>query len=81
MPTVITINNNGSIRIEGDDFIIQDGTGTPFELQGRTKISLCRCGKSEKMPFCDGKHKGEFQSEVQAYSLPPLAPKPETPAS
>ncbi|MCS7074393.1 MAG: CDGSH iron-sulfur domain-containing protein [Bacteroidia bacterium] len=80
MPTIITINNNGSIRVEGDDFVIQDGSGNTFDLNGRTKIALCRCGKSGKMPFCDGKHKGEFQSEITAYTLPPLNPKPENPS-
>ncbi len=39
----ITINNNGSIRVEGD-FEIVDPTGRPFGLAGRTAIGLCRCG-------------------------------------
>ena len=39
----ITINNDGSIRVEGD-FEICDPLGTPFGLGGRTVIGLCRCG-------------------------------------
>jgi CDGSH-type Zn-finger protein len=66
--TVITINNNGSIRIEGD-FEIRDQNGSPFGLGGRTKISLCRCGLSKTKPFCDGSHKGIFLDEIQAYDL------------
>jgi CDGSH-type Zn-finger protein len=72
----ITINNNGSIRVEGE-FSICDATGSPFDLSGRTVISLCRCGHSENKPFCDGSHRtASFQSEVKARTLPPPAPKP-----
>jgi CDGSH-type Zn-finger protein len=72
----ITINNNGSVRVEGD-FTILDANGNTFDLSGRTAISLCRCGHSENKPFCDGTHrKVDFQSEVKARTLPPAAPKP-----
>lgn len=72
----IIINNNGSIRVEGE-FTICDASGSPFDLSGRTAIGLCRCGHSENKPFCDGAHrKASFQSEVQARTLPPPAPKP-----
>ncbi len=77
MPTKIVINNNGSIRIEGDDFTIQDPEGNTFGLSGRTAIGLCRCGASENKPFCDGSHrKVGFQSTCPARELPPPAPKP-----
>lgn len=72
----ITINNNGSIKIEGE-FTICDPAGNAFDLSGRTAIGLCRCGHSENKPFCDGAHrKASFQSEVVARTLPPPAPKP-----
>jgi CDGSH-type Zn-finger protein len=72
----ITINNNGSIRVEGE-FTICDPTGKVFDLSGRTTIGLCRCGHSENKPFCDGSHrKMEFKSEIQARTLPPPVPKP-----
>jgi CDGSH-type Zn-finger protein len=72
----ITINNHGSVRVEGD-FTICDAQGNAFDLSGRTAISLCRCGHSENKPFCDGTHrKVSFQSEVKARTLPPPAPKP-----
>ena len=35
----ITVNNNGSLRVEGD-FEIVDPTGKPFGLAGRTGIML-----------------------------------------
>jgi CDGSH-type Zn-finger protein len=66
MATQITIKNNGSIRVEGD-FQILDGAGNVFDLQGKTAISLCRCGESANKPFCDGAHKTcGFVSEVSA---------------
>ncbi|MGO8788696.1 MAG: CDGSH iron-sulfur domain-containing protein [Terriglobia bacterium] len=72
----ITINNNGSIRVEGE-FTICDATGGVFDLSGRTSIGLCRCGQSDNKPFCDGNHrKISFQSEVKARTLPPPVPKP-----
>ena len=76
MPAKVTIRNNGSIRIEGE-FTIVDQEGRPFDLAGRTVISLCRCGGSSNKPFCDGTHnRCGFASEVEAFALPPPAPKP-----
>ena len=73
--TKVTVNNNGSIRIEGD-FSMQDAAGKEFGLGGRTVISLCRCGHSANKPFCDGSHGRQgFQSQVEARELPPPKPK------
>jgi len=64
--TKITVNNNGPVLVEGD-FAVCDATGKVFDVAGRTTIALCRCGHSEKKPFCDGAHKKcGFQSEVKA---------------
>jgi CDGSH-type Zn-finger protein len=72
----ITVNKNGSLRVEGE-FTIFDAAGNAFDLSGRTSIGLCRCGQSGSKPFCDGTHKKvDFQSEVEAHALPPPAPKP-----
>lgn len=72
--TKITVNSNGSIRVEGD-FEILDPQGNPFGLAGRTAIALCRCGHSANKPFCDGSHKAcSFTDIVTARELP--APKP-----
>jgi CDGSH-type Zn-finger protein len=71
----ITIRNNGSIRVEGE-FTVLDQEGRPFDLGGRTAISLCRCGQSANKPFCDSTHKAcAFASVVEAFALPPPAPK------
>jgi CDGSH-type Zn-finger protein len=68
--TKVTINSNGSVKIEGD-FEIVDTTGSVYGLQGRTVISLCRCGRSSNKPFCDGSHKNNFEHEAIAFELPP----------
>ena len=68
--TKITVNNNGSLKVEGD-FEIVDKTGSIYNLQGREIISICRCGLSQNKPFCDGSHKDHFEHEAIAFDLPP----------
>jgi CDGSH-type Zn-finger protein len=68
--TKITVKDNGSLKIEGD-FEIVDKDGTVYHLGGRDIVSLCRCGHSKNMPFCDGSHKGIFLHEAKAFDLPP----------
>jgi CDGSH-type Zn-finger protein len=68
--TKLTVNNNGSVRIEGD-FEIVDAEGTSYGLNGRDVVSLCRCGRSSNKPFCDGSHKGVFDHAAKAFDLPP----------
>jgi CDGSH-type Zn-finger protein len=33
---------------------IESADGTLWET--RNRVTLCRCGKSQNMPFCDGSH-------------------------
>lgn len=68
--TKLTINNNGSVKVDGD-FEIVDANGNVYGLQGRTVVSLCRCGHSVNKPFCDGSHKEKFEHEAKAFELPP----------
>lgn len=68
--TKITVNSNGSLRIEGD-FELVDKNGATYGLGGRELVSLCRCGFSKNKPFCDGSHKGHFEHEAVAFDLPP----------
>lgn len=73
--TKITVNNDGSVKIEGE-FAIFDPEGRQFGLAGRTVISLCRCGQSQNKPFCDGSHaRIGFRDQVVARDLPPPKPK------
>jgi len=37
----------GGVRIESEN-------GTPYEV--RNRVTLCRCGASNNMPFCNGSH-------------------------
>jgi CDGSH-type Zn-finger protein len=74
--TKIVVRNDGSLGVEGD-FQMVDQEGKAFGLGGRTAVSLCRCGHSDRKPFCDGSHKRiSFRSVIQAHDLPPAAPKP-----
>ncbi|MGM9925927.1 MAG: CDGSH iron-sulfur domain-containing protein [Bacillus sp. (in: firmicutes)] len=59
----IKVNDNGSLRVTGD-FEIIDAEGNAFPT--KTAASLCRCGLSSKKPFCDGAHKGKFESVERA---------------
>ena len=75
MAAKITVKSNGSIRVEGE-FELYDKEGNKFDLAGRTTISLCRCGQSKDIPFCDSTHRAvNFQSEVKARTLPSITPK------
>jgi CDGSH-type Zn-finger protein len=66
----ITVNNNGSLKVEGNFYIV-DANGEAYGLQGRTTLGLCRCGLSNNKPFCDGSHKDNFEHHTEAFDLPP----------
>ena len=68
--TKITVNSNGSLKIEGEIEMI-DKNGNVYDLGGREVIGVCRCGMSKNKPFCDGSHKGNFEHDAVAFSLPP----------
>jgi CDGSH-type Zn-finger protein len=68
--TKLTVNNNGSLKVEGD-FEIVDKDGNVYNLQGREIVSICRCGLSQNKPFCDGAHRGNFEHDAVAFALPP----------
>ena len=53
------------------DFEIVDKNGNVYDLGGREIVSICRCGLSKNKPFCDASHKGHFEHEAIAFSLPP----------
>jgi CDGSH-type Zn-finger protein len=67
----IIVKNNGSLKVEGE-FEIYDEKGNRYDLAGRTRISLCRCGHSGTKPFCDHAHRTMgFESVCEAYALEP----------
>lgn len=50
----IQLKPRGPVTITGSfEVILEDGT----VLEKREKVSICRCGMSQKMPICDGAHK------------------------
>lgn len=59
----IQVKDNGPLFISGD-FKVVDAEGHSFTT--KKVCSLCRCGLSDKKPFCDGSHKGQFQDEARA---------------
>lgn len=63
---VIQVRENGPYLVQGRVRLI-DADGHEYDLAGRTRFSLCRCGGSTKKPFCDGTHsKIGFQGAERA---------------
>ena len=52
-PVTVKIMTDGPMIIKGDFSLSYDGNKK--EVQNGI-VSICRCGTSEHMPFCDGKH-------------------------
>ncbi|HEY9577127.1 MAG TPA: CDGSH iron-sulfur domain-containing protein [Pseudobacillus sp.] len=59
----IKVMDNGSFKVSGEVELV-DMDGNLFET--KPVFSLCRCGRSQKMPFCDASHRGQFESCVRA---------------
>lgn len=55
----ITVRNNGPLAADlttGElELVDHDGNVIPLP-EGKTTITLCRCGASTRKPFCDGTH-------------------------
>jgi CDGSH-type Zn-finger protein len=51
----ITPYRDGPYIVRGN-FTVMDQDGNPIQTHRKT-IALCRCGKSQIRPFCDGTHK------------------------
>ncbi|MDG1738028.1 MAG: CDGSH iron-sulfur domain-containing protein [Paracoccaceae bacterium] len=50
----ITENPNGSLKFDGNLEVIN---GNGRRIARTNAVRLCRCGQSNKKPFCDGSHK------------------------
>jgi CDGSH-type Zn-finger protein len=50
----ITMRRNGPLLVQGDMTLL-DHEGNVIEPPKRP-FALCRCGQSDKRPFCDGTH-------------------------
>jgi CDGSH-type Zn-finger protein len=49
----VAIKPNGPLRVRGVELWSDEGT----LFQPADRCSLCRCGRSNTMPFCDGTHR------------------------
>jgi len=59
VPITIRLKRNGPITIaaeEADQVVVLDADGNRL-IPEPGRIALCRCGGSNKKPFCDGSHK------------------------
>jgi CDGSH-type Zn-finger protein len=54
-PARITPYRDGPYIVRGN-FVVTDQEGNEIDARRRT-IALCRCGRSQMRPFCDGTHK------------------------
>lgn len=62
----IRVRANGPFVVEGPVALV-DKDGNAFPRTDKPAIALCRCGHSEKRPFCDGSHnRVGFQSNETA---------------
>ena len=55
----ITVRNNGPFAVDLTSGTLElvDHEGNPIPVpEGKTTITLCRCGASTRKPFCDGTH-------------------------
>ena len=52
----ITVRQNGSYKVDGDDVKLVDWNGAEYEIPKRP-FALCRCGASATKPFCDRAHR------------------------
>jgi CDGSH-type Zn-finger protein len=53
LSTSISIGQNGPYRLEGLVDLV-DHLGVKIAFEG--SVDLCRCGRSQTKPFCDGSH-------------------------
>ena len=62
----ILIRDNGPLRIYGVRKVV-DVEGNEYTVPEGEFFSLCRCGHSNRKPFCDGSHKAaEFDAPSDA---------------
>jgi len=69
MALEIVARKDGPYLVTGDlsQLELRDGSGNLYDLEGKTRVFLCRCGGSTTKPFCDGQHsKIGFQAAEEA---------------
>ena len=58
MAIEVVAKKNGPYLLTGDlsQLELRDGDGNLYDVAGKSRIFLCRCGASITKPFCDGQH-------------------------
>ena len=58
MALEIVATRNGPYLVAGDLGLLElrDGDGNLYDVTGKKRLFLCRCGASTTKPFCDGQH-------------------------
>ena len=69
--TVVNVSKNGPYMIKGP-VTLRGADGEPWmDLPEGKPVTLCRCGRSNTKPFCDGTHnKADFDSNPTPSSQP-----------
>jgi CDGSH-type Zn-finger protein len=73
----ITPYRDGPYLVRGP-FSIVDQNGNEIEVKRRV-VALCRCGRSQMRPFCDGTHKAIGFRAASGLSTPVPAELPTDP--
>ena len=53
---VLQLRENGPVLVTGP-VTLKDHLGNTFDLTGKATFALCRCGQTQRRPFCDGTQK------------------------
>jgi CDGSH-type Zn-finger protein len=77
--TKITPYRDGPYLVRGP-FTLVDQDGNEIEVRRRV-VALCRCGRSQIRPFCDGTHKAVGFQAPSGTREPPALGAPEAPDS
>ena len=58
MAIEVVATKNGPYLLTGDlsQLELRDGDGNLYDVAGKSRIFLSRCGASITKPFCDGQH-------------------------
>jgi|TARA_B100000809_G_scaffold131628_1_gene129379 CDGSH-type Zn-finger protein len=63
----IEVRENGNLRFTGP-ITITDKDGKAYTVPDGDSVTLCRCGHSNRKPFCDASHRAAgFEADSVAY--------------
>lgn len=70
-PTEVRVAKNGPYTIKGPLKLVGVDGEEWLDLPEGKPVVLCRCGRSQKKPFCDNSHqKADFDSNPTAETQP-----------